>query len=121
MIENIVIPKGMLKAVADDWSTAQMTIEMRCSSVLEAALRWLSENPIVPTQDFLTAMLDRDFFGGDSWTDPQVFKFCEEWQRSMFLEPESEVPEEIIDLLCRGNVDRNPLIIEAYRRGKESK
>ena len=131
---KIVVPEGMLNAGRAAYS-GYVTAEKGARRIIEAALRWLSENPIVPTDGFLKEMLCRDFFGGQNWTDlqvfffggqnwtdPQVFKFCEEWQRRMFLAPEPEVPEAIKDLLWTIDGDKedrehNTAILEAYRRG----
>lgn len=44
-MNDVVIPEGMLKAALDGWENhnPKMTIEYRCQSVLEVALRWLSD------------------------------------------------------------------------------
>ena len=95
--------------------------------ILEAALRWLSENPIVPTPppisgDYLAIREDykmsRTSFSWESY-------YAVEWQRRMFLAPETEVPEEIKDLVWdnRGYAQDHVMkkhkeeILEAYHRG----
>jgi len=139
METNIKIPEGMLEAL----HTAMCTkIEGGCQpdyerAALEAALRWLSDNPIVPTVDQaqeIWAYVSR----GESF----LRNLFVEWQRRMFLAPEPEEPEKIKeekikDLLWRNGIynyereseepdgglssgsisQHNRLIIEAYNRG----
>jgi len=87
----------------------------------KAFVRHLAENPIVPTDAFLKEMLNRDFFGGMNWTDPQVFKFCTEWQRRMFDAPEPEmIGNEEIGRFCGRYQRIDDAVREAYLRGQQS-
>lgn len=119
---KIKVPEGMLLAASEfDPGAGEYNIE----PILEAALRWMSENPIVPT-----SKQERDLV--DSWIKETSLGKTEylvtEWQRRMFIEP--GVPEEVKDLLCAGDdiVKEayfrpdiyNERIIEAYRRGQKT-
>jgi hypothetical protein len=92
---------------------------------IEAALRWMSQNPIVPTE---TQMLNmRQETGDDSMThdyNERAVFLATEWQRRMFLAPEPEVPSEVGDLLWDNdhipNEKINADIIEAFNRGKKA-
>lgn len=122
--KKYVIPEGMLKAASGQG--------FQTSKILEAALRWLAENPIAPTPEqhmdisgMVRSQVEHD--------DLTMWHFWAEWQRRMFLAPEPEIPEAVKDLLCdpvnagRGfrfgdMADKvNDSILEAYRRGRESK
>ena len=132
MAERIVIPEGMLDAFEDAHveyllkHKSDPLVPMKaCIFALEAALRWLSENPIVPTMEQATEMSD----SGHPCVLDGVW-YATEWQRRMFLAPDLEVPEDVDDLLwpvgCHTSVEtveqiNNKRIIEAYRRGKEAK
>lgn len=135
--KKIKVPEGMLKAflggreepkerVVTEWTPER--------SGLEAALRWLSENPIVPTDEQLASMF-KEFPEGPSVIGPK--QIIELWQRRCFLAPESEVPDEIKDMLwnesprecvipkeegagLKARKLHNKEILEAYRRGYKS-
>jgi len=129
-MRKIVVPEGMLKAAREGERYEPYGIH----GSLEAALRWLSENPIVPTDkqykecllavDGPNAMIIRMYQEGE----PQ--KVIAEWQRRMFLTPEPEIPEDVKDLLWSQPLyecdtefyeaipNVNLSILEAYRRGK---
>ena len=82
---NIKIPEGMLKA-AENAALSGMPMPRGGSllpKILEAALRWLSENPIVPTDEQIHDMYSRECEAGISFT--LVARFIAEWQRRMFL------------------------------------
>lgn len=119
MIEKkIVVPEGMRAAAyiaacnEDPGMIHISTMEI----ALEAACRWLSENPIEPTDAQLKDLWKsyRDHSGGigsNEWV-------CAEWQRRMFLAPEPDPDEPIKDILARsvkGDFD----IREAFRRGQK--
>ena len=120
----INVPDGMYYAATKAFEPLSSI-----SDALEAALRWLSENPIVPTSEQLystigtlpVAMCDI------VWTERDRAMIAE-WQRRMFVDPEPEVPEEIKDLIiedagngatCRAEKS-NERVIEAFRRGQRS-
>ncbi len=138
---KIVVPEGMLKAAwhaqlpADnptyEWDEGDELSKKSYRRVFEAALRWLLENPIVPSETDVIILADVSLRAGDD-RNKQVQDVAVEWQRRMFLAPEPEVPEEIKDLLATPiptannpcavmeikNV--NEKIIEVYRRGKKA-
>lgn len=115
MEKKIVVPEGMLRSATAEgarWSDRNNSVIHE----LEAALRWLSENPIVPTPQ--------------QWKDIEesvpmfhIWDRVGEWQRRMFLSPEPEVPEEIKDLVegMSWNSTTPKAIIEAFRRGQKSR
>lgn len=134
MIEKkYVVPEGMLKVFGEAYDHQKGLGANRegCEKAgMEAALGWLAENPIVPTEAQLTEMLaTRIGFGFEpvDWMRWGAAQF----QRRMFLAPEPEVPEEIKDLLSTRYVDditfggiakeHNENIIEAFRRGQKSR
>lgn len=119
--KKIVVPGGMLDA-------ALPFCDNQMHSALEAALRWLSENPIAPNDEQVGRMWcakNKLPFEGTDW----VRWGASEWQRRMFLAPEPEVPEAVKNLLwdeevCDAASPRwkiNEQIIEAYRRGQQSR
>ena len=119
MQKKIIVPEGMKKAFHD---ALFHTLEVDEDNALEAAFRWLSENPIVPTHDQIDEMqiaCDLPAFAHHGFE-----RICEEWQRRMFLAPIPEVLEAIRDLY-ENNGPNSPrwkaAILEAYRRGQESK
>ena len=84
--KKIVVPDGMLKA-AIECRNLEGIHKRTFEAILEAALRWLSDNPIKPTRHQVTELM----------VIPFMF---EEWQRRMFLAPEPEIPEELRDMVC---------------------
>lgn len=90
------------------------------AAVLKAALRWLSENPIVPTDEQWKAINHER-----QWPDNAYRRrwLVVEWQRRMFLAPEPEPA--LKDLLWKANPYPNTgaeyrhdeTVKEAYRRG----
>ena len=92
--------------------------------LLEAALYWLSDNPILPSIKQLNEIFTKVDRGNGGTYIPA---YLEEWQRRMFLAPEPDVPEEIKDLLRQdGSVtyvvsEHNTAVLMAYHRGCNSK
>ena len=131
---KIKVPEGMLLAASEfDPGAGEYNIE----PILEAALRWMSENPILPTTaDALTLLQERVASGHLSNKEycaiPATTIRCviREWQRRMFLAPEPEVPEvpevpeavkDLMDILgTKCSYVTYLSIIEAYRRGQKS-
>ena len=87
--KKIEIPAGMKNAVAyalsEHWKTRTIGDGSTVDIALEAALRWLSENPIVPTLEQAGYMYD-----GAKGAHDTVVQYCmTEWQRCMFLTSEN--------------------------------
>lgn len=85
--KRIKVPDGMLY-VADRYSNVHDRDTLL--GILQNALRWWTEYPIVPKDDEMRKLiLDCPFsstsYRGQRW-------MIEEWQRRMFVEPEPEVP-----------------------------
>lgn len=95
---------------------------------LEAALRWLSENPIVPTHKQV-----QDIAQSNVYYTSDVAKWIVEWQRRMFLAPELDIPDGVEDLMWSETLyagdtgfhdaipNINKAIVEAFHRGQESR
>ena len=95
--KKIKVPEGMLKA-GRDVVFSGIVYQGYVHDVLEAALRWLSENPIVPTEQQALAMkVSKERFEFDPWEWVR-WGACE-WQRHMFEDTEPEIPEEVKDLV----------------------
>lgn len=146
-MKKIVVPEGMREAADAAISDARKerssrpgvpggNAELRLGEVeeitIQAALRSLSENPVIPTKK----QMDSIRAGLDDYGYDQFRLVVREWQRIMFLAPELEVPEEIKDLLfsspggipvvlhdnCVSVQEQvNDRIIEAHSRGKKSR
>lgn len=132
--KKIVVPKAMRLAAAHalmqtwGYNPDHVSVDSAMSGndhildvSLQSALRWLSENPIVPSDDQVEEMcrfsdhLDGEFSA--------VRATMMAWPMRMFLAPEPAVPEEIKDLLVvftAGGVSHKA-IVEAYRRGRVAK
>ena len=81
----IKVPEGMLKAALERWPL-HGDEDHRTLDRLEAALQWLSENPIVPTSEQSEELAERS---GISTGNVQYALSL--WQRRMFLAPEPEI------------------------------
>jgi len=109
MEKMIKVPEGMLKAALDIRNLEGLH-HRTFEAILEEALRWLSENPIVPTDEQAQVMLEKVFndppfiYGSpndempgqnilinrEQLTCPHLSREQEvfaEWQRRMFLAP----------------------------------
>jgi hypothetical protein len=111
---NVKVPEGMLKA-------ALPYCDNQMHSALEAALQWLAENPIVPTDEQAEELRSEwnNEWGGATGSFPKWA--VTEWQRRMFR-AEPEVPEAVKHLLSDtmdGQRYFNARILEAYRIGLE--
>ena len=100
MEKKIAIPEGMLEAAvaAVKIPVSGQLARNQTHDILEAALRWLSENPIEPTQK-QSRKLYADVPQG-LLVDEVPSWYAVEWQRRMFLAPEPEVHEEDKDYVC---------------------
>jgi hypothetical protein len=118
---KIVVPTGMLAAVCDARCVSHRSV---VQVILEVALGWLSQNPLVPTSQQAQEILREHRRETGEWpTHPEV---CAMWQRRMFLAPKEEVPKEIADMMREGTgimpfEELNAIILEAYRRGQQFK
>lgn len=138
---KIIVPNEMISAA---WNAVALKMreyvtegkgrvpELSVSRIsVEAALQWLAENPVVPTDEQEESLRNACF----RVVGPTRFvrNVAVEWQRRMFLASEPEVPEEIKDLLVNPSnwvistvmgtsVDSsiiNSRVIEAFRRGRQ--
>jgi hypothetical protein len=93
---------------------------MEIRIVLEAALGWLAENPVVPTQEQLQAMREHLLpdmpKGAEHFTSDDLRQGAVEWQRRMFLAPPEPVTG-FADLLGGGE-ESDRRVIEAWNRAK---
>lgn len=103
---------------------------------LEAALRWLSDNPIVPTEkqwnEAGVAVYQRYREKVGPSFNYHHSEICAEWQRRMFLAPELKIPDAVEDLMWSETLyagdtgfhdaipNINKAIIEAFHRGQKA-
>ena len=143
MIEKIVVPEGMLKAAKDVYhDKAQDGVDQSAvKEALKAALRWLSEHPIVPTdeqhdvlyKEFVSLPETRIVTNGTTFRS--FFRWAiDAWQRRMFLAPEPEIPdiwmsfvrnapEDAVSMtiFSANGTELKKIDLKAFRRGKASK
>ena len=103
--KKYVLPEGMLEAAYDaqlpadnpsfSWEEADELTRRFYRRMMEAALRWLSDNPQVPTMEQATEMSDN----GHPCVLDGVW-YATEWQRRMFLAPETPDEREMIVYEC---------------------
>lgn len=86
--KKYVVPEGMRLAAEKRTRNCVGTVGQYIQAALEAAIQWLAENPIRPPESFGAEM--RGFPGNASESLP--IEAAIEWQRQMFLAPET--PEE---------------------------
>lgn len=113
--KKIVVPEGMHRAAVErlllyenfrvdafepNTSTPQQQASGRASVALEAALRWQSKNPIVPTPEQM-AQLKMSSFDWSENEAPTMEEFIAEWQRRMYLAPEQEIGSVAQDIIDR--------------------
>lgn len=124
--KKYLVPEGMLEAfLHEENHDGTKWDDEVLNAMLAAALRWLAENPIVPTDEQIRAL----------WSEvckstPGSYKHgLVEWQRRMFLAAEPEIPEAVKDLMwervgfagfTNDRESYNDNILEAYRRGRIS-
>lgn len=139
---KVLVPEGMLKAAQDVW---MIFADYPCDPSrfrqtvlpsIAAALRWLSENPVVPTNQQYHLVFEAACRLGTCKDQgaPQYIDMMVEWQRHMFLASEPEAPEEIADLMVSEKSIQgagaqsiesaikqlNQRTLEAFRRGQVS-
>ncbi len=104
--KKIVVPEGMLEAVVAvspqaDRPSREFAREFY-RPLLEAALEWLSEHPIVPIDKEVEEILDK-VEPYRNWPE-MVKRVVEIWQRQMFIAPgshpnDNKINKELADLL----------------------
>lgn len=82
--KKIKVPEGMLQAARQATKGWDF-----CPEALEAALRWLSSNPIAPTQSQANDLANA-YRGAEPYGCATQYAIAE-WQRRMLLAPEPEV------------------------------
>jgi hypothetical protein len=97
---KIKIPDGMLRAAKSAGISQDHPECVRYQ--LEAALCWLTENPVVPTSEQMDELFEQH-----SWLDKDSVRFgAREWQSRMFLDPDPSEGfhemKEAIDVRYRG-------------------
>lgn len=115
--KKYVVPEGMLKAAEKRLKTCYGLADF-AQMILEIAIRWLAENPIVPTleqvEKISSVVMKSDRRG--------TADYYVEFQRIMFLAPEPDPDEPIKDLLGKAMAYTadclSERVREAYRRGK---
>lgn len=132
MEKEYVVPDGMMgaatTATVDNLHVQISPHVQRCALV--AALSWLAQNPIEPSNEQCAAMLEE--FNNPHSKQPEIDRFiATEWQRRMFLKPaptyQPERLQEFVDWLksqgCMPAVIENLVRAwrEAYELGKAAK
>lgn len=126
MEKKIIVPTEMVNATSDvtvAWGDHQrMTLGYdQRERIIAAALRWLSDHPMVPTEQQVVDLIDT-FDGKGSLEVHRIV----EWQRKMFLAPDEDEP--IRDLIENFGPampgvsleDAKAAVREAFRRGQQS-
>jgi len=129
--KKIKVPEGMLKAAEVEWESTGARSKSSVRGIVEAALRWQSENPIVPSESQA-----REFWTYFSCLPPSEFiqKCIQKWQREMYDVPVDESGADAVKDLFVDDAwdDGNPWpalkhmkiynhnVLEAYRRGRDS-
>jgi len=140
--KKIVVPEGMLMAAVEavqDRSEfgfsfldneQRETVIAQTKDTLEAALRWLSEHPVVMSEQAWEECFKAIPEGPYETSANVEIAQCVEWQRRCFLAPHPEAPEEITeirDLTAQFDVSTHDgykacvAAVEAFRRGQKSK
>lgn len=114
---KVIVPEGMRLAAGA--ATKEVDpLGYLIYPALEAALQWLADHPIVPTD----AQWEELSASAPLNSRNMSYKWVvAEWQRRMFLVPEP--PNGVEDLLWgqgHWGVSHNHLILEAFRRGQQS-
>lgn len=145
-MSKIKVPEGMLEAavrasgIKEGYEEYAVENQRRASVILEAALLWLSENPIRMSVPMALEVL-KDSRWRMMSTDPQQFAVAvQDAQRRMFLAPEQGAPIDvdgdiskrieniedaltlIVSYLTVGGASFESVLtkIEAFRRGQKA-
>lgn len=127
---KIKVPEGMLEAFhkAENHHGFKWD-DVVLDKMLEAALRWLSENPVVPTEEQLDDLIKGFTEELDTMQPneavPSPSAWCAvEWQRRMFFSEEEDLPAQVKEAIYR-HFGANPadwvkdLARDAYRLGQQ--
>ena len=115
--KRYIVPRGMLKEAVEDlidcWDCIPSTTDYSTKAVklataaVEGTLRWLSENPLHPTDSQLREMVGdvQSSIGVNEWKAAtewrRMGKLWDEWQRRMFIAPVDPRREKIIGVLSQ--------------------
>jgi len=96
------VPDGMLEAAVEAWrmpgfdgfddGLPHVAATNTTRMILEAALRWLAEHPVVPTDEQMYKLLGSSMVATDRFA---VEHALIRWQRQMFIAPPEPEPEPI--------------------------
>jgi hypothetical protein len=120
-----IVPEGMLNAATVAYNEVVKSgqhIGFSVCHCLEAAIQWLAENPLIPT-DEQRAELSRLVPYEDSGNGKILSVAVVEWQRRMFLAPEPPIPDEVSPLMWGSGLlseAHNRAVIKAFELGKRS-
>ena len=136
-MNKYLVPEEGLKAALEAWSVGYegsptLPMEKRIPTIIEAFIRWQSENPQVPNHEQTIALCKVYETQTERNYCQSVRDVAVEWVRRMYIAPEPDMPEAIKDLLCpvfdhtghKGLVEgatHDMGILEAYRRGLAGK
>ena len=141
--KKYIVPEGLKQAIDEcglDKTRGRMWrfTSKELEAIGQTVVRWLAENPTVPTEAQIQAMYNHldsnpQLRTASATNSSYSAAMVAEWQRRMFLVSEPEVPDVVKDLIWseklyagdNGFVEDirqiNNRILEAYRRGKESR
>ncbi len=91
MTQHYTVPEEGLRAVWDVWQKLHPYVNIgnfhygSLRECLEAFIRWQSENPRVPSDEFVEEVIREHSRTNVKWA-------CSEFQRRMYLSPEPEDP-----------------------------
>lgn len=114
--EDIVVPDEMRNAVREEYAVSRDW----ATGILQHALAWQANNPIMPTEDQVFA-LERGYASSALYG---IAYYTTEFQKWMFLKREPETPEavqRIFEARSKDVGDLNEikrLMTEAYEAGK---
>lgn len=121
MKNRVVVPEGMLKAVGEESNWRDMgNVEI----LLQSALRWLTENPIVPDENQVSEV-SRSWCARESRVFIGYSDFSAEWQRRMFLATEEENNDSVDEVSFIEFCSNYPYVAhkslaKAFRLGQKS-
>lgn len=101
------VPDAMLRAAIERMEMPDTAPYMnQVEKVLEAAIRWLAENPIRPNAEQLESMTKLVYAADSSFTvAPKLFQLAQEylmeWQHRMFLAPTDTKREKVLSVIMQ--------------------